>query len=80
MYFRNLVIGAGFVFSLCPVGRCDVSDQIKTTLTEHVVTVTQFKSRETRLAALDSVILIGNVGGKSVLDLQAGFSGTTVLV
>jgi hypothetical protein len=74
---KKLTLSLGFML-LSGTGYCDVGDLIKTTLTEHVATVTQFKSRETRLALVDSVILIGRTNGKSILDVQAGFSGTTV--
>lgn len=47
------------------------------TLLDHVTTVTQVASGETRLALLDSVVLIGNRYGHSILDLQVGFSGDT---
>lgn len=52
-------------------------DVIKTTLLDHVTTVTMFKSGESNLALMDSVVLLGSVDGKSIFDLQAGFSGET---
>lgn len=52
-------------------------DLIKTTLLDHVTTVTMFKSGESNLALMDSVILLGSVDGKSLFDIQAGFSGET---
>lgn len=52
-------------------------DLITTTLIDHVTTVTQFKSGETNLALMDSVVLIGSHEGRSVFDLQVGFSGET---
>lgn len=50
---------------------------IETTLLDHVSTVTQFKNGETKLALMDSIVLIGHKKGKSVFDIQAGFSGET---
>lgn len=44
------------------------------TLLDHVMVVTQFRSGETRLALLDSVVQIGKMDGKSILDLQLGFN------
>ncbi len=52
-------------------------DLVTSTLLDHVMPVTQFKSGETKVALVDSVIQIGSIGGKSILDLQAGFSGAT---
>lgn len=52
-------------------------DLITTTLLNNVMPVTQFKSGGTKLALLDSIVQIGSHGGKSILDLQAGFSGNT---
>lgn len=50
---------------------------IVSTLLDHVMPVTQFKSGETKIALLDSVVQIGKANGKSVLDLQAGFNAET---
>lgn len=63
---------------LCSASVAKSADNlIRTTLLDHVTTVTQFRSGETRLAMMDSVILIGDIGGKSVLDIQVGFNGAT---
>lgn len=48
---------------------------IEATLIDHVMPVTQFRSNKTKLALLDSVILIGKIDNKSILDLQLGFNG-----
>ena len=53
------------------------ADLITTTLLDNVMTVTQFKSGETKLALVDSIVLIGSYKGKSILDLQAGFNSET---
>lgn len=50
---------------------------IVSTLLDHVGLITQFKSGETKLALVDSVVRIGNTKGKSILDLQLGFNGET---
>lgn len=52
-------------------------DQITATLLDHVMTVTQFHGTDTRIALVDSVVQLGSVKGKSIFDLQAGFSGDT---
>lgn len=51
------------------------ADLITTTLLDNVTTVTQFQSGQTNLSLLDSIVLIGNYHGQSILDLQLGFSG-----
>lgn len=50
---------------------------VEATLLDHVSTVTQFKSGETKLALVDSVVLIGQSNGNSILDLQLGFNAET---
>lgn len=50
---------------------------IETTLLNHVETVTQFRSGETKVALLDSVILIGKYNGSSILNIQVGLDGNT---
>ena len=52
-------------------------DIITRTLLDHVATVTQFQSGDTKLALVDSVVLIGSRNGKSVFDLQGGFQQDT---
>lgn len=53
------------------------ADMVSLTLLEHVMPVTQFRSGETRIALVDSIVQIGSYNGKSILDLQAGFNGDT---
>ena len=50
---------------------------IESTLLDNVMTVTQFQSGRTKVALMDSVILIGKANGKSIFDLQAGINGDT---
>lgn len=69
---KKLVIAA--LFLVPSVAKADV---IQTTLLDHVTTVTQFKSGETKLALLDSIIRVGKYNDKSIFDVQAGFSGET---
>lgn len=52
-------------------------DIITSTLLDHVSPVTQFRSGRTQIALVDSVIQIGSIEGRSLLDVQAGFSGNT---
>lgn len=52
-------------------------DLIKASLLDNVATVTMFKNGETNLAMMDSVLMFGDFGGKSIFDLEAGFSGET---
>jgi len=59
------------------VGVCKAEDLIKTTLLDHVETVTRLRNGETKVALLDSVILIGNYKGSSILNLQFGFDSDT---
>lgn len=65
------------ILFMLAVSKVHADDIFLKTLTEHVTTVTQFKSGETKLALMDSVLLIGKINGSSVLDIQAGFSGNT---
>lgn len=58
-------------------GILQASDLIQSTLLDHVSTVTQFKSGETKIALMDSVVLIGSYKGHSLLDLQLGLSSET---
>lgn len=51
------------------------ADIITSTLLDHVTVVTQFQNAKTKYALMDSVIQIGQVKGKSILDLQAGING-----
>lgn len=55
-------------------GSLRAENLVTTTLLDHVGVVTQFKSGETNLALVDSVVQIGSIKGKSILDLQAGFN------
>jgi len=66
-----------FAVALLFVASARGEDLITSTLLDHVMPVTQFKSGETKLALMDSVIQIGSYDGRSILDLQAGFSGET---
>lgn len=69
-----------FVGSLMFVssGFCQgLEDQFKLALLDKVSTVSQFRSGETTLALMDSVIMIGQKNGRSILDLQAGFGSDT---
>lgn len=66
-----------FLVAFGVVSSLKAENLITTTLLDHVAIVTQFHSGETRLALVDSVVQIGSVKGKSILDLQAGFSGET---
>ena len=50
---------------------------IVSTLLDHVGPVTQFQSGKTKVALVDSVVQIGNIKGKSILDLQIGLNGNT---
>lgn len=52
-------------------------DLITASLIDHVSVVTQFQSGKVKLALTDSIIQIGSYKGKSIFDLQAGFSGDT---
>lgn len=70
---RKLLIGLMFLLS----SQVNAQDLITSTLLDHVMTVTQFKSGETNIALMDSVVQIGSRNGKSIFDLQAGFSGNT---
>lgn len=75
---KKLLIALSFVVaSLGPWRSAFAEDLITSTLLDHVTTVTQFRSGETNLALLDSVVRIGNVKGRSIFDIQAGFSGET---
>lgn len=74
---KNRVAGIICIFCFCGIAKAEVPDLIQKTLLEHVSTVTQFKSGETKLALVDSVILIGNYKGRSIFDLQAGYSAET---
>lgn len=60
-----------------PLRPAMAEDLITRTLLDHVTTVSQFRSGETSMALLDSVVRIGNVKGRSILDIQLGFSGET---
>jgi hypothetical protein len=51
------------------------ADLITTTLLDHVMPVTQVVSKDTKMALVDSVIQIGSKNKRSIVDLQAGFSG-----
>lgn len=73
MKLKEIVVAAGLV--LCAA--VAHADMVAATLIDHVAPVTQFKSGETKLAVVDSVIQVGSVNGKSLFDLQAGFSGET---
>lgn len=53
------------------------NDLITSTLLDHVMTVTHFKSSETKLALVDSVVQIGKYKENSIFDLQAGFNAET---
>jgi len=63
----------GFLFLIPGVSLAD--DLITTTLLDHVVPCVQFRSGETKIALVDSVVQIGSYEGRSLLDLQAGFNG-----
>lgn len=67
----------GLVVMLGLSASVGAQDQITATLLDHVMTVTQFHGTDTRIALVDSVIQLGSVKGKSIFDLQAGFSGDT---
>lgn len=64
------------VFMLMSI-QVKAEDIITSTLLDHVMTVTQFKNGETKLALMDSVVQIGTLNGSSILDLQAGFNSET---
>lgn len=49
-------------------------DLVSLTLLDHVMAVTQFRSGETNIALVDSIVRIGSTNGESVFDLQAGFN------
>lgn len=68
---KYILAGAILLSGVCHA----VEMPIVSTLVDHVTTVTQFRSGETHLALMDSVVQIGKVNGGSILDLQAGFSG-----
>lgn len=59
------------------VSSVSAADLITSTLLDHVMTVTQFQSGETRLALMDSIVQIGAHDGKSIFDLQVGLNGNT---
>lgn len=64
-----------FIIGLTGLAQAEpLGDMITTTLLSRVSAVSQFRSGETRAAAVDSIILIGKYEGKSILHLQAGFS------
>lgn len=72
------LVGGMINLGLVSSGHADeIGDLIKTTLIDHVTTVTQFKSGETKVALKDSVVLIGSYDGRSILDLQVGISAET---
>lgn len=71
---KKLLIAVALLFLAV---KSQAADQIVTTLLDHVTVCTQFSSGETKLALLDSVIQVGKINGRSILDLQAGFSGDT---
>jgi len=50
---------------------------VELTLIDHVAPTTQFRSGETRVGLMDSIVLIGSHEGKSLADLQFGFNGLT---
>lgn len=66
-----------FLFAMLLTGPVfgQTEDIITTTLLDHVMAVTQFKSGETKLALTDSVVQVGKINGQSIFDLQAGFNG-----
>lgn len=68
---NKLMLIASLLFVVAPAE----AGMIEATLLDHVMTVTQFTSGETKLALVDSVVQIGSKEGRSILDLQAGFSG-----
>lgn len=71
---KKMIVGLLF---LLMASSAKADNLIVATLLDHVMTVTQFKSGETKLALMDSVVQIGSVNNESILDLQAGFSGET---
>lgn len=73
MKFKHILIAT--LISLFP--HISHADMVVATLIDHVSPVTQIKNGETKLALVDSVIQIGSYNGKSIFDLQAGFSGET---
>lgn len=73
MKLKHLVYGAALLFCAAMAR----AEMITATLIEHVSPVTQIKNGETKLALVDSVVQIGSYKGKSIFDLQAGFSGET---
>ena len=52
-------------------------NMVISTLIDHIGPVTQFQSGKTKIALMDSVVQIGSIKGKSILDLQAGINGNT---
>lgn len=71
---RKLLTVAILIYS---VSFANAENIIESTLLDHVVTVTQFRSGKTNLALLDSIVRIGSINESSILDIQAGFSGAT---
>lgn len=53
----------------------ELTDQVTLTLLDHVTLSSQIGDGEKKAALLDSVVLIGSHNGRSVFDIQAGFSG-----
>lgn len=66
-----------FILCMTAVVFLKAENMIVSTLIDHVGPVTQFQSGETKLALMDSVVQIGKIKGKSILDLQLGFNGET---
>ena len=66
-----------FVLVFFGLGTLHAENLVELTLLDHVSVMTQFRSGETRLALLDSVILLGKHEGKSIVDIQFGFNGAT---
>lgn len=66
-----------FVVLMLVCGQAKAEDIITSTLLDHVMTVTQFKNAETKLALVDSIVQVGSLKGKSIFDLQAGFNSET---
>lgn len=72
---KKLMLAVCIMFAMpCLIKAQDI---ITSTLLDHVTVVTQLQNGKTKYALMDSVVQIGQVNGKSILDLQAGINGDT---